>query len=77
MNLNLTTSPMHSLPVVDYLHCAVLLDPEFAQDDIVDTAVRVSPCVSLMVPGGEETRGREVKSRRDEGKGRIEKKKMT
>ncbi len=45
---------MLSLPVVYYFHCAILLDPQFAQDDIMHTAVRVTPRVRLVVPGGEK-----------------------
>lgn len=49
-----------SSPVVDDLHRAVLLYPQFAQDNVVYAAVRVSPRVRLVVPGeGDETMRRE------------------
>lgn len=56
------------LPVVDYFHCAILLNPQFAQNDIVYTAVRVTPCVCFVVPEGAEDR--EGESRKDEEQGR-------
>ena len=49
-----TTMMMYSLPVVDYFHCAILLYPQFAQNDVVYTAERVTPCVRLAVSGWEE-----------------------
>jgi len=45
---------MCSSPVVDYLHGAILLYPQLPQDDVVNTAVGVTPRVRLVVPAGEE-----------------------
>lgn len=39
-----------SVPVVDDLHCAVLLYPQFPHDDVVDAAQWVTPRVRLAVP---------------------------
>ena len=36
--------------VVDDLHGAVLFDPQFADDDVVDAAVDVGPRVRLVPP---------------------------
>lgn len=46
-------------PVVDYLYCAVLFNPEFAKDHVVYTAERVGPCVGFFVPRGGGGRGGE------------------
>jgi hypothetical protein len=35
------------LLVVDYFHSSVLLNPEFAHDDVMYTAERVCPCKRL------------------------------
>lgn len=43
--------------MVEDLHSAILLDPQFTQDDIVYTAERVGPRIDLTVP--EERRGGE------------------
>lgn len=37
--------------MVEDLHSAILLDPQFTQDDIVYTAERVGPCIDLTMPG--------------------------
>lgn len=39
------------LPVVDYLHCSVLLDPQFTQDDVMNAAHWVCPRVRLFMSG--------------------------
>lgn len=38
------------VPVVDDLHRAVLLYPQFPHDDVVNAAQRVTPRVRLAVP---------------------------
>lgn len=40
------------LLVVDHLHVSILLDPQLAHDDVVNTTCRVCPCVGFIVPGG-------------------------
>lgn len=47
-----------SIPVVDDLHRAVLLDPQFPHDDVVDAAEGITPSVSFTVP---ESQMRRVK----------------
>ena len=37
--------------MVEDFYSAILLDPQFAQDDIVYTAERVGPRIDLTVPG--------------------------
>lgn len=50
------------LPVVEYFHCAILLYPQFAQNDVVYTAEGVTPRVCLVVPEGAGDRARGMKN---------------
>ncbi len=47
-------------PVVDNLHCPILLNPQFTQNNIMHTAHRVCPCVSFSV--SEREREKEFKT---------------
>lgn len=39
----------NEVPVVDNLHCPILLNPQFTQNNVMHTAHRVRPCVSFSV----------------------------
>lgn len=36
--------------MIDDVHRSILLDPEFTDDDVMNTAVYVRPCVNLIPP---------------------------
>lgn len=39
-----------AVPVIDNFYSAVLLDPQFTQNDIVHTTERIGPCIGLFMP---------------------------
>lgn len=43
---------MFFLPVVDHLYISILLNPQLAHNNVVNTTCRVCPCVGFIVPEG-------------------------
>lgn len=49
--LNIAGKLLVTLPVVDYFHRSILLNPELPQDDIMHTTHWVCPCVCFFMSG--------------------------